>query len=120
VDEPAAHTDLTVRYVPGGETVLPAGDTCSGQAAARTCRVLPALTLGYHLTTSQDNTSGAPVQVLHLQAGHVSYGGTGSHAPITSAAVWVSFDHGKTWHRATVTGSGGNYTASWPNPPPRR
>jgi hypothetical protein len=110
------HTDLTVRYVPGGGAVLPASDTCLGQSAPSPCRVLPALTLGYHLATSQDNTSNARTQVLHLRVGHVSYGGAGSQAPITSAAVSVSFDGGKSWRRATVAGSGGNYTASWPNP----
>jgi hypothetical protein len=110
------HTDLTVPYVPGGGAVLPRGDTCPGGSAASPCRVLPALTLGYQLATNQDNTSSAPVQVLHLRARHVSYTGAGSQAPITSAAVWVSFDGGKSWQRARVTGSGGTYTASWPNP----
>jgi hypothetical protein len=110
------HTDLTVRYVPGSGAALPPGDTCAGESAASPCRVLPALTLGYQLATSQDNTSSAPVQMLHLRVGHLSYNGAGSHAPITAAAVWVSFDGGKSWQRATVTGSAGTYTASWPNP----
>jgi hypothetical protein len=110
------HTDLTVRYVPGAGAALPAGDVCSGQSAAAPCRILPALTLGYQLATGQDNTSSAAEQVLHLRVGHVSYDGAGSRAPVRSAAVWVSFDGGRSWRRATVTGSGGTYTATWPNP----
>jgi hypothetical protein len=109
-------TDLTVRYAPGGGAALPAGDTCAGRSAATPCRVLPALTLGYQLATNSDNTSSSPTQVLHLRVGHVSYSGAGSHAPITSATVWVSFDGGKTWQKASLTGSAGNYTATWPNP----
>jgi hypothetical protein len=79
--------------------------------------MLPALTLGYQLVTSQSNTSNTATQVLHLRVGHLSYDGVGSHAAIRSAAVWVSFDGEKSWRRARVTGTGGRYTATWPNPP---
>jgi hypothetical protein len=111
-----SHTELTVRYVPGAGTALPAGDICSGQSAAAPCRMLPALTLGYQLATSEANTSTAATQVMHLRVGHLTYNGVGSHAAIRSAAVWVSFNHGKSWRPATVTGAGGRYTATWPNP----
>jgi hypothetical protein len=114
------HTDLTVRYVPGAGVALPAHDTCYGQTAATPCRILPALTLGYQLATDQHNTSSAPVQALHLRIGHVSYNGAGSHARVTSVAVRVSFDGGKSWQRASLAGSGGRYTATWPNPPSAR
>jgi hypothetical protein len=111
-----SHTELTVRYVPGAAPALPAGDICSGQSAAAPCRMLPALTLGYQLATSEANTSTAATQVLHLRVGHLTYNGVGSHAAIRSAAVWVSFNGGKSWRRAKVTGVGGRYTATWPNP----
>jgi hypothetical protein len=109
-------TDLRVRYAPGGGAALPAGDTCAGQLAGSPCRVLPALTLGYQLATNLENTSSSRTQVLHLRVGHVSYNGAGSHARITSAAVWVSFNGGKSWQRTRMTGSAGDYTATWPNP----
>ena len=109
-------TDLTVRYMPRGGAALPAGDTCAGRSAGSPCRILPALTLGYQLATDQENTSSSHTQVLHLRVGHVSYNGAGSHARITSAAVWVSFNGGRSWQRASLTGSAGDYTASWPNP----
>ncbi|HEV2376026.1 MAG TPA: hypothetical protein VGS19_28140 [Streptosporangiaceae bacterium] len=112
-----SHTVLTVRYVPGAGPDLPAGDICSGGPAPGTpCQMLPALTLGYQLATSEANTSDTATQVLHLRVGHLSYDGVGSHAAIRSAAVWVSFDGGKSWRRAKVTGVGGRYTATWPNP----
>ena len=111
-----SHTELTVRYMPGAGPALPAADICSGQSEATPCRMLPALTLGYQLATSEANTSNAATQVLHLRVGHLSYNGVGSHAAIRSAAVWVSFDGGRSWRRATVRGSDGRYTATWPNP----
>ncbi|HEV2376677.1 MAG TPA: hypothetical protein VGS19_31450 [Streptosporangiaceae bacterium] len=111
-----SHTVLTVRYAPGTESALPAEDICAGQAAATPCRILPVLTLGYQLATNEANASNLATQVLHLQVGHLSYDGIGSHAAITSAAVWVSFNSGKSWQRAKVTGTGGQYTATWPNP----
>ena len=110
------HTDLTVPYAPALTTTLPAEDDCAGQAAASPCEILPALTLDYQLATDELNTSGSAVQEMNLLAGHVSYDGAGSRAPITSAAVSVSFDGGATWHEAVVRGFGGHYTATWPNP----
>lgn len=112
------HTDVTVPYsgVADPGAALPADDFCYGQSASTPCQILPGLTLNYRLATDQLNTSSAPVQVLRLGAGHISYDGAGSHAAITSATVSVSFDGGATWHPATMTGSAGKYTATWPNP----
>jgi hypothetical protein len=111
-------TDLRVPYSPAADpgAALPAGDSCAGQSAAAPCRILPALTLNYLLAANESNTSTARVQVMQLSVAHVSYDGAGSGAPVTSAAVWVSFDGGRSWQRATVTGSGGRYTATWRNP----
>jgi hypothetical protein len=79
--------------------------------------VLPALTLDYQLATDLANTSHAPVQTMGLRVGHVSYDGVGSHAPIRSATVEVSFDNGRTWLPAAVAGFAGDYVAIWPNRP---
>lgn len=110
------HTDLTVPYDPAADTLLPADDSCAGGPARTPCQILPALTLSYQLATDESNTSQVAVQTMRLQVGHISYDGAESHAAITAAAVWVSFDGGTTWQQATVTGSSGQYAVSWPNP----
>ncbi|HEV2374319.1 MAG TPA: hypothetical protein VGS19_19440 [Streptosporangiaceae bacterium] len=109
-------TDLTVRYAPAAGAPLPAADSCAGGSARTPCQILPALTLSYQLATDESNTSRSPVQAMGLRVGHISYDGAGSRAAITAAAVWVSFDGGTTWQRATVTGFSGRYSVSWPNP----
>lgn len=112
------HTDITFRYVPNSDAsdTLPASDTCDGNAMPQPCQVLPMLNLNYHLLTDATNTSGSAVQAMRLDVGHLSYDGHGSHAPITSATVSVSFDGGKTWKRAAVVGAFGSYVALWQNP----
>jgi hypothetical protein len=112
------HTDVTVPYTPVADpgSALPAEDSCVGESAGTPCQILPALTLGYHLASDEQNTSSAPVQVLRLRVGHVLYDAAGSKAVITSAAVSVSFDGGATWQPAAMAGSAGQYTATWPNP----
>lgn len=111
-----SRTVLTVRSAPGNESALPAEDVCVGQTATIPCRILPVLTLNYQLATNEANSSNLATQVLHLRVGHLSYDGVGSDAAITSAAVLVSFDSGKSWQQAKVTGTNGQYTATWPNP----
>jgi hypothetical protein len=56
------------------------------------------------------------VQHMRLSVGHLTYDGYGSHAPITSATVAVSFDGGATWQPAVVGGHDGQYTVAWKNP----
>jgi hypothetical protein len=51
--------------------------------------------------------------VLHLEVGHLQ---AAKASQVTAASVSVSFDGGKTWHRATVTGAGGSYTAAFTAP----
>jgi hypothetical protein len=111
-------TDLTVPYTPVTDphAALPPEDTCAGQTTATPCQILPALTFNCHLATDEHNTSSAPRQVMHLRVVHVAYDGQGFHAQITSAAVSVSFNGGRTWRRATLTGTSGHYTATWANP----
>jgi hypothetical protein len=112
------YTSVTMRYGPNRGAALPAEDACSGRSAITPCRILPALTVNYQLATNRSNTSTARTQVLHLLAGHASYDGTGSQAPIRSATVSVSFDGGRTWHAVMLTGAAGRYTATWRNPAP--
>ncbi|HWG28787.1 hypothetical protein [Actinospica sp.] len=107
-------TDLTVDSATS--LALPSEDSCYGQSATAPCRLLPALTLDYRLDTDQTNTSDQPIELLQLGVGHVGFDRVESHAAITSAAVSVSFDGGKTWQQATTTGSGGRYIAAWDNP----
>ncbi|MFD3581649.1 hypothetical protein [Streptomyces sp. NPDC058683] len=112
------HTDLTFRYPArqGGGSALPDADTCFGESAATPCRILPALTLGYRLTSDHNNTSDQLIQTMRLDVGHVSYDGAGSHSRITSAKVSVSYDGGTTWKPALVVGLNGTYQAAWLNP----
>lgn len=113
----STHTDLTVRVAPvNREPFLPAEDTCDGKSDQTECIVLPALTLSYQLATNGHNVSSAGVQKLSLRVAHVSYDGVSASIPVKSASVFVSFDSGRTWQRATMTGSGGTYSASWSNP----
>lgn len=110
------HTEITVKYTPtASDSPLPVTDFCAGQADSTPCQILPALTLDYQLAADGSNTSHSRVQVMGLRVGHVSYDGVGSHSPITSAAVAVSFDNGKTWRHAAMFGGAGQYLASWPN-----
>lgn len=98
-------------------SVLPIESSCAGQSASAPCVVLPALNVNYRLTTDEHNAGTAPVQVLRLTVGHVSYDGAGTRAPITGASMQVSFDGGATWQPVPTVGAGGDYLAFWPNKP---
>ena len=114
------HTDLTFHYTPGSSapsSTLPSDYYCDREGNfGAPCQVLPILTLNYMLAANTENTSSSPVQTMGLTVSHLSYGGNGSHAPVTSASVSVSFDGGTTWHRAALAGEDGHYTAIWANP----
>ncbi len=119
----ATHTDLTFRYTPPAPAPRPracreSGYSCDDPQGLFTapCQVLPILTLNYRLAANDENTSSSPLQTLQLTVGHLSYDGYGSHAPITSASVAVSFDGGTTWKSAALLGFDGHYTALWANP----
>jgi hypothetical protein len=110
------HTEITVKYTPtAANSPLPTVDVCDGQAPDTPCQILPALTLDYRLATDDANTSHSSVQTMGLRVGHVSYDGVGSHSPIRSATVAVSFDNGNTWRPASIIGTDGHYTAIWRN-----
>jgi hypothetical protein len=83
-------------------------------AVTRSCSAEPMMTLQYAiagLTLSGDTRPGR--QVLHVRAGHLQLV---KPIKVTRASVSVSFDGGKTWHPALVTGHGGRYTATFTAP----
>jgi len=93
---------------------LPVGWTClpTGRGIVhpvRSCAAEPMMTLGYGVAGLELNGS-APAgrQVLHLSVGHIQLA---KAAAVTKASVSVSFDGGKTWHPARVSGHAGHYTA---------
>lgn len=99
------------RSVPVTGAQLPRGWSCTPFARARDCAVEPMMTLNYAVTglTLQD-TAPAGNQSVHVAAGHLA---AATASAITRAAVSVSFDGGTTWQPAKITGSNGNYTASF-------
>ena len=108
------HTDVTIPYSGQNDPrmTLPAGNFCAAAAISSTptasCQVLPALTLNYQLNgLTNTNTSRSPIQTLLLNVGHLSYGGVGSRAFVTSAKVSVSFDNGATWKDVPAFGADG-------------
>jgi hypothetical protein len=114
------HTDETFQYSP---TVDP-GSTLPSQVAcyaisfgsAGSCQVLPLLSVDYNLLLDDTNTSHLPLQAATLDISHLSYGGQGSKALVTSATLAVSFDNGTTWQNVPLIGLLGHYAALWPNP----
>lgn len=115
----STHTELTFHYVPGAnpDQTLPAAVSCSRDGTiAAPCQILPILDLDYHLATDLTGTSSSSVQAMCFDVSHLTYLGRGSHAPITTAGVSVSFDSGKSWTPAAVFGTAGHYLALWQNP----
>ena len=98
---------------------LPAGWGCRltirGTAAGdRSCAVEPLLTLQYAVAgESLHGSTHAGPQTIHLSAGHLQLV---NGARVTRAALSVSVNGGKTWHRVTLTGHGGSYTATFTAP----
>ena len=98
---------------------LPAGWTCTagfqGQIhPSRSCAVEPMMTLEYAVAgLSPTGSAPAGAQVVHLTAGHLQLA---KAVAVTGAKVAVSFDGGKSWNPAAVTGSAGSYTASFTAP----
>lgn len=107
------------RSVHESGSTLPAGWTCTAGFKGllhptHDCAVEPMMTLGYAVTgLSLSGSAPAGAQVLHVTAGHLQLANA---AKVTGAMVSVSFDGGKTWKNATVTGSAGSYTASFTAP----
>jgi len=97
---------------------LPAGWGCAvertGIVVGRACRVEPMMTLGYAVAgLSLAGSAPAGAQVVRVTAGHLQLARA---AAVTGAKMAVSFDGGKSWHQAKVTGSAGSYAASFTAP----
>ena len=74
----------------------------------------PMMTLDYAVAGLSLNGSTRPGrQVLHLSVRHLQLA---KATPVTKAAVSVSFDGGKTWRPARLTGHDGSYTATFRAP----
>ena len=115
----ASRTVWTWRSVHEAGSTVPAGWYCptsfrSAISFTRSCAAEPMMTLRYAIAgLSLDGSTTAGRQVLHVTAGHLPLA---KATAVTSAAVSVSFDGGKTWHPATVTGHDGSYTATFTAP----
>ena len=72
------------------------------------------LTLGYRVAgLSLGGSAPSGAQAVHLTVWHLQLART---ARVTGAKVSVSFDGGKTWHPAQVSGHAGHYTAVFTAP----
>ena len=113
-----AHTELTFGLPSASDTgsLLPDPFTCPGQSPTTPCLVLPLLTAHMRLAADDLNTSHRTTQSMGLDIGHVTFEGAGSRAAVTSVAVQVSFDGGKTWQDTVLHGSKGHYRVRWTNP----
>jgi hypothetical protein len=99
--------------VTGGE--LPPGWSCARYTyKSRHCAAQPMMTLRYAVAgLGLDGAAKSGQQSLHLTVGHLQ---GAKAAAITKASMSVSFDGGTTWHRTTITGSGGSYDATFTAP----
>lgn len=93
--------------------VIPSYWRCS-EAGGNDCVAQPLLTLGYSVAGLGLTGRTAPgTQTLGLRVGHLQL----AAAPaVSKVSAQVSFDDGKTWHPATVTGTGGVYKAVYSAP----
>jgi hypothetical protein len=112
----ASHTVWTWQSSHEAGATVPRGWACRWVSTAphlqgRNCVAEPMMTLGYRVATLGLNGSAAAGrQSIAITVGHLQLAAA---ARITRAAVQVSFDGGKTWRAATVTGSGGGYRAAF-------
>jgi hypothetical protein len=115
----ASHTVWTWRSRRESGARLPAGWSCAltqrgAKGGGRSCAVQPMMTLEYAVAgESLHGVTNAGPQTIHLSAGHLQLV---KGVRVTRAGMSVSFDGGKTWHRAHVTGRAGNYTATFTAP----
>jgi hypothetical protein len=109
----ASRTVWTWRSSHEAGATVPRGWLCP-TSFSRSCAVEPMMTLSYAIAgLTLRGATPAGRQVLHITAGHLQLV---KSIPVTSASVSVSFDGGKTWHRATVAGHAGSYTAVFQAP----
>jgi hypothetical protein len=114
----ASHTVWTWRSARRPGAWVPAGWGCvlgpGGTVTGHSCAAQPMMTLEYSVAgESLHGSTRLGRQVLHVLAGHLQHA---KAARVTGAKVSVSFDGGKTWHAARVTGHSGHYTAVFTAP----
>jgi len=109
----ASHTSWTWWSSHEAGATLPPGWVCTLKFN-RSCAVQPLLTLRYGIVgLGLDGSASPGQQVIRLSVGHLQLA---KASPVTSVAVAASFDDGKTWHPARVTGSGTSYAAVFSAP----
>ncbi len=110
----ATSTVWTWHSTPVTGATLPPGWSCAPDTTGRDCAIEPMMTLGYAVAhLGARGAAPAGPQRVHLTVGHLQ---AATASAITKASVAVSFDGGTTWHAATLTGTGGSYTASFTAP----
>jgi hypothetical protein len=112
-------TVWTWRSAPEPAATLPAPWICGSALADQWtthCSAQPLLWLDYRVSgLALDGSARPGRQTLTVLASH--FQPSASTAPITRAAVQVSFDDGRTWHAASVTASGpGRFLATYTAP----
>jgi hypothetical protein len=111
----ATKTVWTWASVPVKTAALPPGWSCAPLTRGRDCAIEPMMTLSYGVAgLGLGGAAPAGRQVVHVLAGHLQ---AVKAAAVTRASVSVSFDGGKTWHQARVSGPGGSYAAVFTAPP---
>ena len=111
----ATSTVWTFRSAPVTNATVPPGWSCVRYTyRPHGCAAQPMMTLQYAVAHLRlDGAAPAGRQVLDLGVGHLQ---AAKASKVTTASVSVSFDGGKTWHRAAFTGTGGSYTAAFTAP----
>jgi hypothetical protein len=112
----ASHTVWTWRSAHESGVTLPHGWICywDGFTAVSKCDVQPMMTLDYAVAgMSLTGQVPAGPQAVSVTVGHLQLAPA---AALTKATMSVSFDGGKTWQAASVTGSHGHYRATFNAP----
>lgn len=114
----SGQTTWTWRSAPAQRAKLPTGYYCASLLTAGTvtqdCAAQPLMTLGYAVPgLALNGSAGAGRQVLRLTVGHMQ---PAPATKITKATVQASFDGGKTWKTAQLTGQDGKYKAVFTAP----
>jgi hypothetical protein len=111
-------TAWTWRSAPAARGTVPAGWACDWSRdsgpTGRDCTPQPLLTLDY--TVAGLNLTGTAPPGSQAVTVHVAPMALTAASKITSLTAQVSFDDGKTWQPATVTGSGDIYRAAFTAP----
>jgi hypothetical protein len=112
----ASHTVWTWRSAHEAGVSLPPGWYCylHGHIPTNDCDVQPMMTLDYAVAgMSLTGQVPAGPQAVSVTVGHLQLAPA---AALTKATMSVSFDGGKTWQAASVTGSHGHYRATFNAP----